>query len=208
MATRALYYGNVASGAFLMTSSTHNHSNYYSSMVTHDVIWEIVTLYGLVPSEYRVRCVYSMHCCRERSCVSPSILKQYSKPPKSLSIPIRLCVGLPDYCACVKCTARRSTMESAAKRPKLSLSLPKNRGKTRFGAPLSSDKMGMISKGKRSAYTKRSTSWAVTIFKEWIRERNESNPDDLCPDGFLELDHSSDVPQLERWLCRFVVAHI
>ena len=149
--------------------------------------------------------MYSMHCCRERSCVSPSILKQYSKPPKSLSIPIRLCVGLPDYCACVKCTARRSTMESVAKRPKLSLSLPKNRGKTRFGAPLSSDKMGLISKGKRSAYTERSTSWAVTTFKEWIRECNEFNPDDLCPDGFLELDHSSDVPQLERWLCRFVV---
>ena len=78
--------------------------------------------------------MYSMHCCQECSCVFPSILKQYSKPPKSLSIPIRLCVGLLDYCACVKCTARRSTMESAAKRPKLSLLLPKNRGKTLFEA--------------------------------------------------------------------------
>ena len=147
-------------------------------MVTHDIIWQIVTLFGILwASPVRVRCVYSMHCCRECSCVSPSILKQYSRPPKSLSIPIRLCVGLPDYCACVKCTARRSTMESAAKRPKLSLSLPKNRGKTQFGAPLSSDKMGLISKGKRSAYTERSTSWLSLL--------SRSGQYSYCPNHFL-----------------------
>ena len=48
-------------------------------------------------------------------------------------------------------------------------------------------------------------AWAVAAFKLWIQERNKASPDDVCPEDFLELDHSGDVSFLERWICRLVV---
>ena len=51
----------------------------------------------------------------------------------------------------------------------------------------------------------RSTAWAIGVFKQWIEQRNQSSPDDACPEDFLELSHSEDVHRLQKWLCRFVV---
>ena len=38
-----------------------------------------------------------------------------------------------------------------------------------------------------------------------MNQRNESNPENIYLEDFLELNHSSDVSQLEQWLCRFIV---
>ena len=64
--------------------------------------------------------------------------------------------------------------------------------------------MKEISKRKRSVSTLRSTSWAVTVYREWISNRN-LHSNDKCPEDFLELQHSRDVVCLEKWLCLFVV---
>ena len=65
--------------------------------------------------------------------------------------------------------------------------------------------MAEISKGKKCQNTERSTSWAVSTFKQWVKQRNDACPDDTCPDNFLEANHTDDVAGLQRWLCRFVV---
>ena len=62
-----------------------------------------------------------------------------------------------------------------------------------------------ISRGKKCVNTKRSTGWAVGVFKQWVAERNRSCPDDACPEDFLDLRHSEDVARLQKWLCHFVV---
>ena len=93
--------------------------------------------------------------------------------------------------------------ETEAPAKRLKLSLPKD--KPRFTTPLPEAKMAEISKGKKCVNTERSTSWAVTTFKQWVKERNKACPNDLCPDDFLEANHSNDVSNLQRWLCRFVV---
>ena len=55
-----------------------------------------------------------------------------------------------------------------------------------------------LSKGKKCVNTDRNTNWAIGVFKEWMKQRNESCPDDLCPEEFLEANHSDDVVQLKN----------
>ena len=70
---------------------------------------------------------------------------------------------------------------------------------------MSDDKLIEFAKGKKCVNTDRSTNWAIGVFKEWLKQRNESCPNDLSPEDFLEADHSDDVVQLQEWLCRFVI---
>ena len=104
-----------------------------------------------------------------------------------------------DYCHCENCASKqpKDATETAPKR--LKLSLPKD--KSRFAPLLPEAKMAEISKGKKCQNTERSTSWALSTFKQWIKQRNDAYPDDLCPDDFLEANHSNDVAGLQRWLC-------
>ena len=139
----------------------------------------------------------------DRNIISPSLLKSFSERKRTRSRSSLLCLGLPDYCECEKCVPNLSkdVVEAAPKR--LKLSLPKS--KQRFATPLPEAEMTEISKGNKCLNTERSTSWAVCTFKEWVKQRNDSCPGDLCPDGFLEANHSDDVANLQLWLCRFLV---
>ena len=69
---------------------------------------------------------------------------------------------------------------------------------------MSEEKMIDFAKGKKCVNTDRSTNWAIGVFKEWMKQRNESCPNDLCPEDFL-AKHCDDVVQLQKWLCRFVI---
>ena len=138
----------------------------------------------------------------DRSVVSKSLLESVSKTTSQRTSSL-FCLGLADYCDCENCASKKREDEIEAPAKRLKLSLPKD--KPRFATPLPEAKMAEISKGKKCANTERSTSWAVTTFKQWMKERNKACPNDLCPDDFLEANHSNDVSNLQRWLCRFVV---
>ena len=87
-------------------------------------------------------------------------------------------------------TTKCKEIRSPAKK-KLKLSLSSARASTsnaRFAEPLPDERMKEISKGKRSVSTLRSTSWAVTVYREWISNRNLHSTD-KCPEDFLELQH-------------------
>ena len=138
----------------------------------------------------------------DRSVVSKSLLESVSKTTSQRTSSL-FCLGLADYCDCENCASKKREDETEAPAKRLKLSLPKD--KPRFATPLPEAKMAEISKGKKCANTERSTSWAVTTFKQWMKERNKACPNDLCPDNFLEANHSNDVSNLQRWLCRFVI---
>ena len=131
------------------------------------------------------------------SVVSSSLLESLSEF-KSRSKSSLFCLGLEDYCDCEKCASKQPKENIEAASKCLKLSLPKNR--PRFATPLPEAKMAEISKGIgiKCINTERSTSWAVNMFKQWIKQRNEACPNDLCPVDFLEVSHSNDVAGLQR----------
>ena len=143
--------------------------------------------------------------------VSPSLLTLVEeRKSESRSTSSLFCLGLPEFYNCEKCvsinqesdTATENSVTSApAKRLKLSLS----KEKPRFASPLPEDPMTEISKGKKCINTERSTTWATGVFKQWLEQRNQLSPADVCPEDFLELRHSEDVNRLQKWLCRFIV---
>ena len=55
---------------------------------------------------------------------------------------------------------------------------------SRRTSPVSPGKMGTICRGVVPSNTKKATSWAVRVFKEWRRERNATATGEQCP---LEL---------------------
>ena len=130
----------------------------------------------------------------DRSVVSSSLLESLSEF-KTESRSSLFCLSLEDYCDCEKCASKQPKDNTETVPKRLKLSLPKD--KPRFATPLSEAKMAEISKGKKCINTERSTSWAVSTFKQWIKQRNEACPDDLCPDDFLEANHSNDVANLQ-----------
>ena len=133
------------------------------------------------------------------SLISPALLADVRIPTE---MDVQFCIGLPEFYICTKCKEIRSP---AKKKLKLSLSSARaSTSNARFAEPLPDERMKEISKGKRSVSTLRSTSRAVTVYREWISNRNLHSTD-KCPEDFLELQHSRDVVRLEKWLCLFVV---
>ena len=134
--------------------------------------------------------------------ISPFLLNTIKIQEKVSS---NFCLGLTDWCSCESCIVSRSSMERKesvdkppnAKHAKLSL--------TRFSTPRSDEEMMEISKGKRSANTQRSTTWAVKAFREWISERNSKYPEDQVPEDFLDQNFAERITPLNHWLSHFVV---
>ena len=140
----------------------------------------------------------------DRSVISRSLLESMvESQSRKRKISSLFCLGLEEYCECEKCASKKLNHETEARPKRLKLSLPKD--KPRFATPLPYTKMEEMSMGKKCVNTLKSTSWAVSTFKQWMKERNDAYPDDLCPDQFLEANHSNDVATLQRWLCRFIV---
>ena len=75
----------------------------------------------------------------------------------------------------------------------------KKLSRNRFASPLSEEVMSNVSMGPTVANTKKSTDWAVRVFIEWRKQRNESQSD-KCP---LDLLESPSAGQLNCWLSRF-----
>ena len=73
-------------------SFIHNHNNYYSSMVTDDVI----QLHGLRDLLYAL-----LPGPVDRGCVSPSILKRYSKSPSLQSVYTNPVLGMVTGVLCL-----------------------------------------------------------------------------------------------------------
>ena len=73
--------------------------------------------------------------------------------------------------------------------------------KRRFCMPISPGKMGTICKGVVPTNTKKATSWALHVFKEWRKESNRASTGEKCPSTLLEPDARS----LNYWLSRFIV---
>ena len=70
----------------------------------------------------------------------------------------------------------------------------------RFKPPTSESEMMEITKGFVPENTKKSTTWATRVFKEWVLERNVS-AEEQCP---VDLVQKPDPKLLNFWLCRFV----
>ena len=58
--------------------------------------------------------------------------------------------------------------------------------------------MSLITKGYVPSNTRKQTDWAVHVFSEWRRQRNESDKSSQCLADLFE------VPDLNYWLPRFI----
>ena len=70
----------------------------------------------------------------------------------------------------------------------------------RFAAPLSPSAMDAVCKGFVPKNTKKSTNWAMRVFKQWRDSRN-STVAERCPEMLLEQPNAE---LLNYWLARFV----
>ena len=71
----------------------------------------------------------------------------------------------------------------------------------RFKASTRENEIDTITKGYVPDNTKRSTSWAVNVFKEWKAARKYEDGDKKCPDNLFDIATSD---ELNYWLPRFV----
>ena len=77
------------------------------------------------------------------------------------------------------------------------LYLPPLKKKKRFLSPKKDDEMSLITKGYVPSNTRKQTDWAVRVFSEWRRQRNESDKSSQCPADLFEVP---DCEQLNYWL--------
>ena len=80
---------------------------------------------------------------------------------------------------------------------------PSKKKKGWFHPPLADSEMDFVTKGFVPENTKKSMSWALRVFEEWVAQRNESNANESsqCP---VDLLQKADSQELNIWLCRFV----
>ena len=63
--------------------------------------------------------------------------------------------------------------------------------------------MDALGKGPSVPKTEKNTAWAVRVFQEWLKQRNDTSTDDKkCPYNLLEKPVAD---KLNYWLSRFVV---
>ena len=69
-----------------------------------------------------------------------------------------------------------------------------------FAAPLSPSAMDAVCKGCVPKNTKKSTNWAMRVFKQW-RDSSNSTVAERCPEMLLEQPNPE---LLNYWVARFV----
>ena len=71
----------------------------------------------------------------------------------------------------------------------------------RFDFNVTSDDLTRFMEGETPANTERSTAWAVKIFDDWRKARNESVSTELCPENIFTHEDNNIICQ---WLCKFI----
>ena len=84
------------------------------------------------------------------------------------------------------------------KKPKLSLSLKKNRFKK-----ASRSELQQMMKAKIPKNTDINTRWAMKNFTDWLRDYNLRNPESVCPEEVILP--SCPAETLNKWLCVYAV---
>ena len=94
------------------------------------------------------------------------------------------------------CSDENSLVPPAKKVDRSNLSLKKSR----FAEPLAEVEMNSVCKPFVPNNTRKQTDWAVKVFESWCSSRDGEN----CPKDLLTRP-STNVEELNVWLCRFVV---
>ena len=86
--------------------------------------------------------------------------------------------------------------------PQLEDSGPASSPISRFGRPVTESQITAAQKASVPSNTKKSTNWAVNVWKEWskYREQTCSTPEEHPPHIL-----TCQVNELNNWLCRFVL---
>ena len=145
-------------------------------------------------------------------CVVSKSLISSKKPVLTDDEEQKFCLGLDDWCPCRVCSHRMEKKSLRLKRARAPLisevdeQLEEQSSKVqnldeRFDFNVTSDDLTRFMEGETPANTERSTAWAVKIFDDWRKARNESVSTELCPENIFTHEDSIIICQ---WLCKFI----